>query len=209
MSADFAFTEDQRDCLQEVINVAIGRAGDTLARFLKVFVRLSVPRIRLMAANQLVGLVESPDLSDVLVSVVRQGFSGVSRLDIRGEGVAIYTGTSFRELADLLGHGEGDADLSEAELLCDISSMLMGSCLSNIAQQFAGEVVFSAPSTLLLQRPLPELTELVSIEWEAALLIEIDYTLERGTFRCTVALLMPNDAVARLGTMVDKLLEAM
>lgn len=209
MSADFAFTEDQRDCLQEVINVAIGRAGDALARFLEVFVRLSVPRIRLVAADRLVDLIESPDLSDVQVSVVRQGFSGVSRLDIRGEGVAIYTGTSVRELSELLGHGEADGELSEAEVLCDISNILMGNCLSNIAQQFDGEVIFSAPSTLLLQRPLLELKELLSIEWEAALLIEIDYTLEHSTFRCTVILLMPNDVVARVGVMVDKLLDAM
>lgn len=208
MNANFTLNEEQRDCLQEVINVAIGRAGDALARFLEVFVRLSVPRIRLVAARQLPAMMESPDLSQVQVSVVRQGFSGVSQLDIRGEGIAIYTGASFRELADLLGHGDDD-ELSEAELLCDIGNILMGNCLSNIAQQFDGEVIFSAPSTLLLQRPLLELKELLSIEWEAALLIEINYTLESGTFRCTVALLMPNDAVARIGTMVDKMLDAM
>ena len=46
---DLALTEDQRDCLQEVVNVAMGQAGDSLARFLEVFIHLSVPRIRQVA----------------------------------------------------------------------------------------------------------------------------------------------------------------
>ena len=50
---DLALTEDQRDCLQEVVNVAMGQAGDSLARFLEVFIHLSVPRIRLVARQEL------------------------------------------------------------------------------------------------------------------------------------------------------------
>ena len=36
-------TEEQRDCLQEVTNVAMGQAGDNLARLLDTFVILSIP----------------------------------------------------------------------------------------------------------------------------------------------------------------------
>lgn len=143
------------------------------------------------------------------VSAVRQGFTGISRPAIRGEAVAIYSDASFREMAELLGHDEADSDVSEAELLCDVSNILVSSCLGNIAQQFNGEVVFSAPSPLLLQRPLCDLTEQLSVEWDAALLVEIHYSLEGGTFRCTLVLLMPNDAVAHLGAMIDAMLDAL
>ncbi len=40
------YSEDQRDCLQEIVNVAMGQAGDSLARLLEVFVTLSVPKIQ-------------------------------------------------------------------------------------------------------------------------------------------------------------------
>ena len=46
MNRTLALSEDQRDCLQEVVNVAMGQAGDSLARFLEVFIQLSVPRIQ-------------------------------------------------------------------------------------------------------------------------------------------------------------------
>ena len=53
MNDSLALTEDQRDCLQEGVNVAMGQAGDSLARFLEVFIHLSVPRIRLLMREQL------------------------------------------------------------------------------------------------------------------------------------------------------------
>lgn len=209
MSTHFTLNEDQRDCLQEVINVAIGRAGDVLARYLEVFVRLSVPRIQLIEARHLPGLIQGSPFYGEQISAVRQGFSGVSGLAMRGEGIAIYNGASFREMTQLLGYGESDSEASEEELLCDISSLLVGNCLNNIAQQFGGDVTFSSPSPLLLQRPLHELTEQLTIEWEAALCVEIRYALENGTFQCSLVLLMPSDTIVKLGAQIDRMLEAM
>lgn len=209
MATHFTFSDDQLDCLQEVINVAIGQAGDALARFLEVFVRLSVPHIQILEARELADLIRDSQRAMENVSAVRQGFTGISRPATRGEALAIYSGASFREMAKLLGHKETDGDISEAELLCDVSNILVGNCLGNIARQFNGEVVFSAPSPLLLQRSLHELTDQLSTEWEAALLVEIRYSLERGTFRCTLVLLMPTDAMVHLGAMIDTMLDAL
>ena len=43
--SEFHLTEDQQDCLQELINVAMGQASDQLARYLDTFVYLKVPSI--------------------------------------------------------------------------------------------------------------------------------------------------------------------
>ena len=48
------YTEDQNDALQEVVNIAMGQAGDSLARILGNFVELSVPRIRLVTVNDVI-----------------------------------------------------------------------------------------------------------------------------------------------------------
>lgn len=209
MTARFVLNEDQRDCLQEVINVAIGQAGDALARFLEVFVRLSVPRIQLLESEDLPALIQKSKFAQDKISAVRQGFSGIARQAVHGEAVAIYSGASHSELVELLGYATSGDVVAEAELLCDVSNILVGNCLSNLARQFNGEAVFSAPSSLLTQRPLYELTTQLSIEWESALLVEIQYALERGTFGCTLMLLMPNDVVAQLGALIDKMLDAL
>jgi len=48
------YTEDQSDALQEVVNIAMGQAGDSLARILGNFVALSVPRIRLATGKDVI-----------------------------------------------------------------------------------------------------------------------------------------------------------
>ncbi|TAL04068.1 MAG: chemotaxis protein [Porticoccaceae bacterium] len=207
MTERYTFSEDQRDCLQEVINVAIGQAGDALARFLEVFVRLSVPRIQLLGSEELPDLIQKAQFAEDKISAVRQGFSGIARQAVHGEAVVIYSGASHRELVELLGYETSGGIVAEAELLCDVSNILVGNCLSNLARQFDGDAVFSAPSSLLMQRPFYELTTQLSIEWESALLVEIQYALERGTFGCTLMLLMPNEVVAQLGALIDKILD--
>lgn len=209
MTTHFTLNEDQRDCLQEVINVAIGSAGDVLARFLDVFVRLSVPHIQLLDARDLPALIESSKHALQKISAVRQGFNSVVRLGIRGEAVVAFGDASFHEMAKLLGHETSEEAIEEAELLLDVGNIVAGNCLSEIARQFDGEMVFSAPSLLLLQRPLAELPSQLAIEWETILLIEIRYTLESGDFSCTLLLLMPNEVLMKLGAILDQLLESL
>ena len=45
-------TEDQRDALQEVANLAMGQAATRLARLLDSFIELSVPRVRVVAVSE-------------------------------------------------------------------------------------------------------------------------------------------------------------
>ena len=51
--SEFHLTEDQQDCLQELINIAMGQASDQLARYLDTFVYLKVPSIESIDAKDL------------------------------------------------------------------------------------------------------------------------------------------------------------
>ncbi len=104
MNETLALSEDQRDCLQEVVNVAMGQAGDSLARFLEVFINLSVPRIRLVQRDELHQELETMVGGPyVRVSGVTQGFYQMdSGKGIRGEAIVVFTDSSFKELADVL-----------------------------------------------------------------------------------------------------------
>ena len=44
-------SEDQRDCYQEITNVAMGQAADRLARLLNVYVILPIPKINIISAT--------------------------------------------------------------------------------------------------------------------------------------------------------------
>ncbi|OUS29274.1 hypothetical protein A9Q99_09180 [Gammaproteobacteria bacterium 45_16_T64] len=209
MSEQLALTEDQRDCLQEVVNVAMGQAGDSLARFLEVFIHLSVPRIRLVAKEDLGQELESLiGGHGTKVSGVSQGFFHVEDgKGIRGEAIVVFNDSSFKELADLLAYDEELTDAAEKELLMDVTNVLNGACLNGIGEQIETELAYSPPSILGQHVPISDLLEHEKLSWGHALLVEISYTLEDRCFNCTMFLLMPGESIVVMKEELDKLLE--
>ena len=208
MNQVVGLNEDQRDCLQEIVNVAMGQAGDSLARFLEVFINLSVPRIRLVSSAEL------PDtLSEMVggverISAVRQGFyDSVNAHGMRGEAIIVFSDNSFKELADLLAYEDELNDASEKELLLDVTNVLTGACLNGIAEQIETELAYSAPSILGMHHKIPDLLSPDKVPWGQALLVEVNYTLENRSFSCNLLFLMPGEAIERVKAALDKLLE--
>ncbi|MDY6828765.1 MAG: hypothetical protein SV583_05260 [Pseudomonadota bacterium] len=200
------FSEDQRDCLQEVVNVAMGKAGDSLARFLRTFVNLSVPRIRLVGADCLPQVLREHLGRDQTISAVRQGFHSATRGGVHGEAVTLYSDSSFQAMADLLDFDSSE-DANQIELMLDTSNILTGACLNGISEQLGGEVGYSAPSVLGLHCGLTQLMAPEQLGWDQALLIEINYSLECREFYCTLVLLMPADTIVALRSILSGLLE--
>lgn len=208
MTENTSFSEDQRDCLQEIVNVAMGQAGDSLARFLEVFINLSVPRIKLVAAAALTDTLAEMVGTSNQVSAVRQGFhSAEDGRGMRGEAIVVFSDTSFKELAELLAYEEEIDDPAEKELLLDITNILNGACLSGIAEQIETELAFSAPSVLGHRVDLKDLIPAKNVAWNQALLVEINYTLEKRSFKCSLLLLMPGEAIEVVKKALDDLLD--
>lgn len=208
MSGELTFTEDQRDCLQEICNVAMGQAGDSLARLLNVFINLSVPHIQLIRADAVYQTLRQ--LIDAsTVSAVRQAFySPLGDRGLCGESIVIFSEASFKELADLMAF-EGDQldTAAEQELLLDISNVLNGACLNGIAEQLEEKLGYSAPSLIGQQIPIEHILDKEKLTWEHALSIKIGYTLENHAFQCDMLMLMPGAAINHLLTILDQLLE--
>lgn len=210
MNDSLALTEDQRDCLQEVVNVAMGQAGDSLARFLEVFINLSVPRIRLVERNALGDELETlVGGAGATVSGVSQGFYHVDDgQGIRGEAIVVFTDSSFKELADLLAYEESELnEEGERELLLDVTNVLNGACLNGIGEQIEMELAYSPPSILGQHIPIRNLLANDKLGWDHALLVEISYTLEDRQFNCTMFLLMPGESILVVKSALDQLLE--
>ncbi|CAM5221850.1 response regulator [Alishewanella longhuensis] len=120
-----------RDIFQEVANVAMGQAGDLLARLLNVFVKLPIPNVNLIEVSELTMALASID-PESKTSAICQGFIGSG---VAGEALLILTDSSFQDIARLLNyHGELNSAV-ELELLMDVSNILIGAVLKGIAEQ--------------------------------------------------------------------------
>ena len=193
--------EDQQDCLQEIINVAMGQASDQLARYLDTFVYLKVPSIEQVSSQSLTHTLYP---SDQAVAVVSQGFFGYE--GIRGEALLIYEPKDSDRLADLLGYEP--EELSVEEQIIDLSSILTTTFLNVFANQIDNQMSYSAPRLLSSSKTaISEHIEHQSFSWDLALKVKITYQVTDYSFNCDMILLIPESAIVNIKTVIDRILE--
>ena len=197
---EFHLTEDQQDCLQELINIAMGQASDQLARYLDTFVYLKVPSIEIVDAKDLMHTLNQQKNT---MAIVSQGFFGYE--GIRGEALLVYREEDSGRIADLLGY-EPD-ELSQDEQLIDISSILTTTFLNVFARQIDNQMSYNAPKLLpSVQEDLSEHLQQMPFNWDLALKVNINYQVTDYSFNCNMILLIPETAITNIKNVLDRIL---
>lgn len=194
---------DIRDCYQEITNIAMGRAGDHLARTLNVFVHLPIPNVNLIEVSELHML-----LSDIenheRVSAVCQGFVGPG---VQGEALCILSDSSLDDVARILNITGDVDDQKQLELLMDAASILIGTCLSGFAEQLDISFAQGQPVVLGQHRNITEIIATNKLKWKRTLAIEISYGLEGYNTVCELLLLFTESSMETLNYKLAHLLE--
>jgi chemotaxis protein CheC len=197
------FTEDQSDALQELSNVAMGRAGKSLSNLLDTFVVLSIPRVRVVGVSEVADAVANMANAPEIVTAVRQAFFP----KVRGEALTLFGPQGCREIADLMGHEGELADSQEQELLLDTANILVGAVLNGLGEQMETEFSYTPPSILAVKTPLRELLDADKLDWNCALLVEVNFSLDERNFTCHMLTLMPEQSVETIRETLDEMLE--
>lgn len=200
-------TQDQTDTLQELTNIAMGQAGDSLARILDVFIELSVPKIRVIDSESLIASIREVIVDPDEVTAVRQAF--YNREQMRGEAIAIFGSSGCKELADCMGYDHELDSAAEQELLLDVSNVLIGAVLNGLATQLTTELSYSAPSVIGERTPVTTIITPHNMTWNYALMVGIDFGIEDRTFKCHMLILMAEESILVLGSALDNFLESM
>jgi chemotaxis protein CheC len=202
------FTEEQRDALQEISNLAMGQAATRLAKLLNTFIELSVPRVRVVGVRDAAATLRDMTGIDEVVTAVRQGF----RSDIKGEALVICRSSGVGHLCGLVNdpyvHSAYEA-VGQAELMFDVANVLIGACVSCVLGQLDRMPIFSPPGLLGEKIPLDDVFAPDSLAWNVALLLEVNFALEDQTFRAHLVLLMAEDSIRRMSDALDALLSSL
>ncbi|RQR62055.1 chemotaxis protein [Burkholderia sp. Bp9002] len=220
---DSVFTAEQRDALQEIANLAMGRAAARLASLLGRFIELSVPRVRVVqAADAGNALRDMTGIHDN-VTAVRQGF----RSDIKGEALVLCRTSSVTRLASLVDHSFADGapgaraqddddtagahgdTSSQDELVFDVANVLMGACVASILDELGRTPVFFPPGLLGANVSFDDVFQPTVLAWSIALLLEVNFGLEDDGFRAHFVMLMAEDSIRLMGDALDALLSAL
>lgn len=198
-----ALDPDLRDCYQEITNIAMGQAGDHLARILNVFVRLPIPNVNLIEVSELHMMLQDIEEKDS-VSGICQGFLGPG---VSGEALFILSDSSFGDVAKILDIKEAVDDQMQLEVLMDAANILIGTCLRGLANQLDLNFSQGHPVVLGQHRNVAELISNNKGKWRRTLAIELSYGLEGYNVQCDLVLLFTEESMKVMNYKLSHLLE--
>jgi len=202
---EVGLSEEQNEVLQEIVNIGMGKAGDSLARILKTFVELSIPRIKLTSINTLNDDISHLVGDKAMVTGVRQAFFSYWR----GEAIIIYDQNGCNELASLMGYSSDLDNHAEVELLLDVGNVLVGACLNGIGELLEVELNFSPPSVIASNVPIEKLFDPKKMSWSHTLMLEVNFGLENMRFKSHLLIMMSEETIRTLKDDINKFLEGL
>ncbi|MBA6292139.1 response regulator [Colwellia sp. MB3u-70] len=191
------------DCYKEITNVAMGQAGDLLARLLDVVVVLPIPNVNLIEVSELTMALSDVENKDE-TSGICQGFIGAG---ISGEALLILNDSSFKDIASLMKYEQKFDNNVELELLMDMANVLIGACLTGIAEQLDMSFSQGHPVVLGQHRKISELIAINTNKWKKTLAIEISYSIENYPIKFDLLLLFTEQSLAVLNHKIAYLLD--
>ncbi|MCW8866097.1 MAG: response regulator [Colwellia sp.] len=192
-----------RDCYQEIANVAMGRAGDLLARLLDVFVELPIPNVNFIEVSELRMALKDVE-SNESTSGICQGFISAG---ISGEALLILNDSSFKDVASLMNYQYEEDKSTELELLMDLANVLIGACLKGVSEQLDIDFSQGHPVVLGQHRKISELIANNANKWKKTLAIEISYSIENYPIKCDLLLLFTERSMQTLNNKLSYLLD--
>ena len=199
----YVLTADMRDSYQEIANVAMGRAGDLLARLLDVFVMLPIPNVNFIDIGEL-NMALSAVENNETTSGICQGFIGAG---ISGEALLILNDSGFQDIAALMNYKEDVDEGTELELLMDLSNVLIGACLNGVSEQLDMSFSQGHPVVLGQHQKISDLIATNANKWKKTLAIEISYHIENYDIKCDLLLLFTEASMKTLNNKVSYLLD--
>lgn len=155
MTTHTSINEEEKDILQEIMNIAFGKAAADLAELINIFVVLSVPDIRIIRAINLPEYIRTEFAEFDNISIVEQNFWG----GFKGNALLVFPADAGKELITLLGDGgehtfeSESSDILEKETLIEVGNILIGACVGKVAELLKDVVSYSPPRIIYENHP--------------------------------------------------------
>jgi chemotaxis protein CheC len=147
-------SEEEKEILQEIMNIAFGKAAADLAEVINIYVVLSVPHIEMLRAQELPEYLKRQINNYERISIVEQNFWG----DFKGSAFLVFQASAGRELIAIFGDETGpfaseSADALEKETLMEVGNILIGACVGKLAELLKDSVTYSPPRVVTENTP--------------------------------------------------------
>ena len=183
---------EHHEILQEVVNIAMGEAGSRLSQLLNTFVNLPIPKVHLVPFGELTEVIAARQYDSL--SAVTEGFIGNQ---VTGEAILLVDESSFSRLFNVFQYDHTLRQVSDLEVLMDLSTVITGACMQNIAKQLDLHLSFSHPVMLGRKQPVKALLRGKKAD-QQVLTIEVNYSIPEHQVECDLLIAFTRDSINEL-----------
>ena len=193
MSIVLPLDEEQRDALQELLNISMGQAANSLAQLIETKIDISIPKITSVTPTQLYTLLFETQNA----FYTRQSFLG----DVHGEVMSVLSQSGLNEVASLM---EYDAPLSKEdiqEIILELSNILAGACLAGLSEQLELSTNLNMPTLFS-----PQKANFDELQWQHSLVMEVQFAIAISSFSMRFVFCLDDESLTRMKATLDELL---
>ena len=203
MKSDIVLTEDEKDCLQELMNVAYGSATAAITEILNAFAKLSIPKIQIINANDLKAYLSKELNLDVEHLVSLQQINGT----LCGENMFVIDKQSAKNIAYKFGLDENEVNDEEiADVVLEITNILSSSTISKLAEDIDTNVSFSAPTVKTITS-IDELKNLFISKYEKVIIISTQLIFEDLDINAELFIFTTDNSILYIKEKLNKILD--
>ena len=203
MKSNINLTEDEKDCLQELMNVAYGSATAAITEILDAFAKLSIPKIQIINASELKTYLSNELNLEVehLVSLQQ-----INRT-LCGENMFVIDKQSAKNIAYKFGLEEDEVNDEEiADVVLEITNILSSSTISKLAEDIDTNVSFSAP-TIKTLTSIDQLKNLFISKYEKVIIISTQLKFEDLDINAELFIFTTDNSILYIKEKLNKILD--
>ena len=196
-------TEDEKDCLQELMNVAYGSATAAITEILDAFAKLSIPKIQIINANEF-----QPYLSKEL-DLEKEHLISLQQINgtICGENMFVRDKKSAKNIAYKFGLEEDEINEEEVcDIVLEITNILSSSTISKLAEDIDTDVSFSAP-TINNLTSISQLNNLFISKYEKIIIISTQLNFDDLNISAELFILTTDNSILYIKEKLKKILD--
>ncbi len=204
MTEYIEFDENERDCLQELMNISYGSATAAIADIINKEATLSIPNIQTVNTKQFKEYLKEKLGSQIDYFITNQLISG----SFCGETMFVIDRKSTENLAlefDLEGEELKDDDELK-DVILEISNIITSTTLSKLAGLIDSSISFSPPQIEIVRDSNSFYRSYIN-EYSHIIIISTDIIFQEQNIRGELLILSKDDSTIYLKDALNKILE--
>jgi chemotaxis protein CheC len=201
--------ELEKDALKEIINLSFGDAASSLADIIGTYVLLSVPDVEIMQRDEIMQYIDRELSESKDLSIVEQYYIG----KLEGAAFLVFSYDAGRQLLSLFEGGDdmdmGDysMDFMEKEALTEVGNIIIGACVSKLAELLSDNVSYMPPRFLWSKNLRNAFSGGIFDRESYVILLKTIFQFEENDVRGFLFLVNSFESVTWLKTAIDEFIE--